>query len=110
MTLMELIRQYSFKNGIQKVDAVQVTINDGETLFIANNNHPALQREVGEGQGMKIAIVESAQAGLIGNVGDRLMDLKPENIVDRQRRQRLILTPEMMDDLMNNPANDLFEV
>lgn len=32
-----------------------------------------------------------------------------ENVVDRQRRQRLILEPEMMDDLLNNPENDLFE-
>lgn len=37
------------------------------------------------------------------------LDLESEDIVDRQRRQRLILTTEMMDDVMNSPENDLFE-
>jgi len=37
------------------------------------------------------------------------LNRESENVVDRQRRQRLILEPEMMDDLLNNPENDLFE-
>jgi hypothetical protein len=109
MILMELIKKHLLENGIQETVAVQVTINNAETLLIANDSHPALQREIGEGQATKIAIVQLAHAGLSGGVFDRFMDFEPEDIVDRQRRHRLILTPEMMDDLMNNPENDLFE-
>ncbi len=38
------------------------------------------------------------------------MELDSQNIIERQRRQRLILEPEMADDLMNNSENDLLEV
>lgn len=38
------------------------------------------------------------------------MELDSQNIIERQRRQRLILKPEMADDLMNNSENDLLEV
>jgi hypothetical protein len=96
MTLKELIKQHLTKSGIEEAVAVRVTLNSGETLLISSDSHPALEREVGEGRGTKVTLMQSAQAGL------------SNGIVARQRRERLILEPEAMAELMENSENDLF--
>lgn len=43
------------------------------------------------------------------NIEDITEDGERESIVDRQRRNRLVLEPDVLADLMNNREHDLFE-
>ena len=60
--------------GVQEATAFRVTIPGEEPLLIANDNHPALAREVGDGSGIIFERIVSAKAGY-GNGGvGRAMD------------------------------------
>lgn len=43
------------------------------------------------------------------SIEDIAEDVARESIVDRQRRNRLVLEPDVLADLMNNKEHDLFE-
>jgi hypothetical protein len=97
MKLKELIMKEMIKSGIEETVSVRVTLNGGESLIIANDSDPVLEQEVGEGTETKVLFSASARAGL------------SDGIIARQRRDRLMLEPESLAELMKNSENDLFE-
>lgn len=74
MTLKELIYQEMLQTGVQEATAFRVTIPGEEPLLIANDNHPALEREVGDGSGIKFERFVSAKAGYSSSIAGRVRD------------------------------------
>jgi hypothetical protein len=71
MKLKELITHYLASRGVQEAAAVRVAINGEEPLVITSERHPELEREVGDGSGVTLALLQSAKAGLSNGVVDR---------------------------------------
>lgn len=64
MKLKDILKQYMIDKGIVEAEGFLVTINDGETLEITNDCHPALEQEVGDEDTVGIRRILSAKAGL----------------------------------------------
>jgi len=71
MKLKDILKQYMVDEGIEKAEGFCVTINDGETLEIMNDSHPALEQEVGNKDVVNIRRTLSAVAGLSDSFVDQ---------------------------------------
>lgn len=64
MDLATFIRQTLCEKGFQEATGVQVTFEDGRTLTIHSDDHPALAQDVDEEAKPEVKPVQSAQGGV----------------------------------------------
>lgn len=95
MKLKDFLTQYQANRGIQEVTGFHISFKNGEILNILNDNHPALERDVGDGSEMTVRLIQSATAGLRGNFVDQRFPLS-DQVFPQTQLTRITFDPQVM--------------